>query len=99
MKKYKQDFPKLTKTQIEEIDHKIWDPLFAESKFFYDYDKFLVVTITARGEKLFQQWLGKVEAKIRFLIMNLEKNPAVNIAHINPYPFEFPPIDADTANK
>ncbi|MFH4973701.1 hypothetical protein AB6A40_000410 [Gnathostoma spinigerum] len=65
-----------------------WSKLFDEVNFFSRFRHFLVLLCAAATEKDFLVWSGLVESKIRHLVAYLERNPCVNLCHINPKHFE-----------
>lgn len=46
----------------------------------------LLVSSTTADDHL--EWCGLVESKIRYLILNLERNQHINLAHVNPNSFD-----------
>ena len=49
------------------------------------------MTATAIGKVTFGDWIGLIESKLRFLILNLERNPYIQIVHVNPEQFIYDP--------
>ncbi|VDK53698.1 unnamed protein product [Anisakis simplex] len=73
-----------------------WSKLFDEVNFFSRYRHFIVLLCVAANENDQLVWSGLVESKIRHLIGSLERNPCVNLCHINPQhysPIEPLPIE------
>ncbi|KHN80191.1 Poly(A) polymerase alpha [Toxocara canis] len=64
-----------------------WSKLFDEVNFFSRYKHFIVLLCVAANENDQLVWSGLVESKIRHLIGSLERNPCVNLCHINPQHF------------
>uniref|UniRef100_A0A183U0B3 polynucleotide adenylyltransferase n=1 Tax=Toxocara canis TaxID=6265 RepID=A0A183U0B3_TOXCA len=64
-----------------------WSKLFDEVNFFSRYKHFIVLLCVAANENGQLVWSGLVESKIRHLIGSLERNPCVNLCHINPQHF------------
>ncbi|UYV83789.1 hrg [Cordylochernes scorpioides] len=65
----------------------VWSKLFERPKFFNKYKHFLVLIASVARKEHQLIWNGLVESKIRFLITNLEKQPAIAVAHTNPNSF------------
>ncbi|KAK3092703.1 hypothetical protein FSP39_006186 [Pinctada imbricata] len=66
--------------------------LFEPSNFFHKYKHYIVLSASAEEETHFLEWKGYIESKIRILVGNLERNPCIKIAHVNPTPLG--PLDA-----
>jgi poly(A) polymerase len=47
----------------------------------------VLIASTANKEQ-YMDWVRLVESKIRLLILSLEKNPYINLAHINPQGYQ-----------
>lgn len=67
-----------------------WAMLFKPSDFFQKYKHYIVLIAKALGSDHHVEWVGLVESKIRILVGNLERNPLIKLAHVNPD--EFPPL-------
>ncbi|CAH0546150.1 unnamed protein product [Brassicogethes aeneus] len=65
-----------------------WDKLFEPPQFFIKYRHFIVLLVSAESPEDHLEWCGLVESKVRLLIGNLERNPYINLAHINPECFQ-----------
>lgn len=65
-----------------------WDKLFEAPSFFFKYRHFIVLLVSSNNADDHLEWCGLVESKIRYLILNLEKNQHINLAHVNPKCFE-----------
>ncbi|XP_048736454.1 poly(A) polymerase type 3-like isoform X4 [Ostrea edulis] len=63
-----------------------WSVLFEPSNFFQKYKHYIVLTASAQEEDHYLEWHGYVESKIRLLVGNLERNPCIKLAHVNPTP-------------
>jgi len=61
-----------------------WKALFTASNFFQKYKHYIVLSALSDNKEHHLEWEGLVEAKIRILIVNLERNSFVKIAHVNP---------------
>ena len=62
----------------------VWKSLFTSSNFFQKYKHYIVLSALSDNKEHHLEWEGLVEAKIRLLIVNLERNSFVKIAHVNP---------------
>lgn len=67
-----------------------WDKLFIPPNFFTKYRHFIVLLVSSTTADDHLEWCGLIESKIRILIGNLERNPHINLAHVNPKCFEKP---------
>lgn len=65
-----------------------WDKLFEPPSFFYKYKHYIVLMTSSLTPEDQLDWAGLVESKIRHLIVTLERNPHINLAHINPEVFQ-----------
>jgi len=61
-----------------------WKVLFTASNFFQKYKHYIVLSAFSENKEHHLEWEGLVEAKIRILIQNLERNQFVKLAHVNP---------------
>ena len=61
-----------------------WKELFTAKLFFQCYKHFIILLLSTSDQNQFLAWTGLVEAKIRILIENLERNPCIDVAHVNP---------------
>ncbi|XP_058169146.1 poly(A) polymerase type 3, partial [Anopheles ziemanni] len=66
----------------------LWDKLFEAPSFFYRYRHFIVLLVSSSNADDHLEWCGLVESKIRYLILNLERNQHINLAHVNPKCYE-----------
>ncbi|XP_052870046.1 poly(A) polymerase type 3 [Anopheles cruzii] len=66
----------------------MWEKLFEAPSFFYRYRHFIVLLVTSSNADDHLEWCGLVESKIRYLILNLERNQHINLAHVNPKCYE-----------
>jgi len=72
-------------TMDEIYAHKsTWKILFTANNFFQRYKHYIVLSAYSDSEEHHLEWEGLVESKIRILIVNLERNQFVKIAHVNP---------------
>ncbi|CAF0732214.1 unnamed protein product [Rotaria sp. Silwood1] len=60
-----------------------WKQLFTGRPFFQRYKHYIILLLSSSDQNQFLEWSGLVEAKIRFLIGNLERNMYIDIAHVN----------------
>jgi poly(A) polymerase len=60
-----------------------WKYLFIGTSVFERYKHFIILLLSAPDQNQFLEWSGLVEAKIRILIANLEKNQYIEIAHVS----------------
>ncbi|XP_074632480.1 uncharacterized protein LOC141890840 [Acropora palmata] len=75
------------------IGKSTWDALFQPANFFSKYKHYIVLSALSNCEEDQHEWIGLVESKIRFLILNLENAPFVSLAHVKPQSFS--PLDPD----
>uniref|UniRef100_A0A1B6LAR1 Poly(A) polymerase n=1 Tax=Graphocephala atropunctata TaxID=36148 RepID=A0A1B6LAR1_9HEMI len=61
-----------------------WEKLFETPSFFTKYKHFIVLLASSSCAEEQLEWCGLIESKVRFLIMNLERNNYIKIAHVNP---------------
>ncbi|XP_074650766.1 poly(A) polymerase beta-like [Tubulanus polymorphus] len=61
-----------------------WCKLFETSGFFHKYKHYIVLVVKSENEEQHLEWIGLVESKIRLLVGNLERNPFIKLAHVNP---------------
>lgn len=61
-----------------------WKILFTANNFFQKYKHYIVLSAFSNNKEHHLEWEGLVEAKIRILIVNLERNQFVKLAHVNP---------------
>lgn len=79
--KFKQGF----QTMDDVYSHKAaWKVLFTPTNFFQKYKHYIVLSAYSDSSDHHLEWEGLVESKIRILIVNLERNQFVKIAHVNP---------------
>ena len=60
-----------------------WKQLFTGIPFFQRYKHYIILLLSASDQNQYLEWSGLVEAKIRFLIGNLERNLYIDIAHVS----------------
>lgn len=60
-----------------------WKQLFIGIPFFQRYKHYIILLLSAPDQNQFLEWSGLVEAKIRFLIGNLERSKFIDIAHVS----------------
>mgnify|MGYP001040581854 CR=1 FL=1 len=60
-----------------------WKQLFVGIPFFQRYKHYIILLLSAPDQNQYLEWSGLVEAKIRFLIGNLERNLYIDTAHVN----------------
>lgn len=65
-----------------------WDKLFEPPNFFYKYKHYIVLMASSSSSEDQLEWTGLVESKIRHLIVTLERNQHINLAHVNPEGFQ-----------
>lgn len=65
-----------------------WETLFTPANFFHKYKHYIVLSAYSGNPEHHLEWEGLVESKIRILIVNLERNQFVKLAHVNPKKFE-----------
>ncbi|KAK0410852.1 hypothetical protein QR680_005362 [Steinernema hermaphroditum] len=83
------EFEEGLKISTEVFDGKAgWDKLFEEVNFFSRYRHFIALVCLAKTKEDHLVYCGLVESKIRFLVAAFERNPAVNMVHVNPKQFE-----------
>lgn len=61
-----------------------WDKLFEPPNFFCKYKHYIVLLASSATAEDQLEWCGLVESRIRHLIGTLERNPHINLAHVNP---------------
>ncbi|XP_022912441.1 poly(A) polymerase type 3 isoform X2 [Onthophagus taurus] len=64
-----------------------WERLFEPPPFFMKYKHFIMLSVCAATAEDHLEWCGLVESKVRLLIVALERNPHIVLAHINPENF------------
>jgi len=65
-----------------------WEKLFEPPNFFSKYRHFIVLIASSSTSEDQLEWVGLVESKIRHLILALERNDHITLAHINPEQFD-----------
>jgi poly(A) polymerase len=60
-----------------------WKQLFIGIPFFQRYKHYIILLLSAPDQNQYLEWSGLVEAKIRILVGNLERNPYIDIAHVS----------------
>ncbi|CAD5225405.1 unnamed protein product [Bursaphelenchus okinawaensis] len=89
------EFQEGLKTMLDIINKTAsWSKLFEEVNFFSRYKHFLVLLCITENHDDHVKFTGLVESKIRILISALERNPALNIGHVNPKQYK-PKPDAE----
>merc|ERR1712071_466650 len=66
----------------------LWDKLFEPPNFFSKYKHFIILYASSSTSEDQLEYVGLVESKIRHLILALERNDHITLAHINPEQFE-----------
>ncbi|XP_063990863.1 poly(A) polymerase type 3 isoform X2 [Diachasmimorpha longicaudata] len=61
-----------------------WDKLFEPPNFFCKYKHYIVLLASSSSPEEQLEWCGLVESKIRHLIVTLERNAHIKLAHVNP---------------
>ncbi|KAH7722431.1 poly(A) polymerase gamma-like protein [Aphelenchoides avenae] len=61
-----------------------WSQLFEEVNFFSRYKHFIALLCATETEEDHLVFCGLVESKIRHLVAAFERNPCVNLCHVNP---------------
>uniref|UniRef100_A0A8D8RXI1 Poly(A) polymerase n=1 Tax=Cacopsylla melanoneura TaxID=428564 RepID=A0A8D8RXI1_9HEMI len=61
-----------------------WDKLFEAPQFFSKYKHYLVLIASSVSTEDQLEWCGLIESKVRHLVGNLERNPHIFLAHVNP---------------
>lgn len=56
--------------------------------FIYLFRHYIVLSAYSTNPEHHLEWEGLVESKIRILIVNLERNQFVKLAHVNPKKFD-----------
>uniref|UniRef100_A0A915I7B2 Poly(A) polymerase RNA-binding domain-containing protein n=1 Tax=Romanomermis culicivorax TaxID=13658 RepID=A0A915I7B2_ROMCU len=75
-----------------------WDQLFQSPNFFASkYRHFIQLVCSASNKEDHMTWSGLVESKIRLLITNFERNPGVQLVHVNPE--QLPPLAKKTSSS
>lgn len=72
-----------------------WDRFFEAPSFFYRYQHFLVLLVTSQTADDQLAWCGLVESKIRLLVVNLEQDRHISLAHVNTKCFEYKKASAN----
>ncbi len=70
------------------MDKADWAALFEPQNFFNKYRHFIILIITSMFKEHYTEFVRLVESKIRHLVLNLEKNQYIEIAHVNPQGYE-----------
>ena len=65
-----------------------WDKLFEPQNFFSKYKHFIALIASSCTAEQQLEWVGLVESQIRKLIVVLENNEHIALAHINPLKFD-----------
>ncbi|KAF2897426.1 hypothetical protein ILUMI_08752 [Ignelater luminosus] len=77
----------LTLTDEIMLGKQTWDKLFEPPQFFLKYKHFIVLLVCSGSTEDHLEWCGLVESKVRLLIVTLERNQHISLAHINPESF------------
>lgn len=75
-----------------------WEKLFEPPNFFSKYKHFIVLIASSSSVEDQLEWVGLVESKIRHLILALERNEHISLAHINPEQFDPVQPEPDTVS-
>ncbi|KAF5295880.1 hypothetical protein FQR65_LT10368 [Abscondita terminalis] len=78
----------LTLTDEIMLGKQTWDKLFERPLFFLKYKHFIVLLVYSGSTEDHLEWCGLVESKVRLLIVTLERNQHIKLAHINPESFD-----------
>lgn len=70
-----------------------WDKLFEPPNFFTKYKHYVILLASSLQADDQLEWCGLVESRIRHLIGQLERNPDITLAHINPE--AYPPLESE----
>eukprot|EP00760_Papus_ankaliazontas_P006871 PhM_4_TR13204/c0_g1_i1/m.3838/K14376/PAP; poly(A) polymerase len=70
--------------------------VWAPTEFFVRYNHYMVVVVRAKGRDWYRRWSGTVEARIRMLLIALERNNPTLHCHLHPKTYE-PPQPQDDA--
>lgn len=65
-----------------------WTALFEPRNFFQKYKHFIVLIASTPVKDQYMDWVRLVESKIRHLVLSLEKNQHISMAHVNPNGYE-----------
>lgn len=65
-----------------------WSKLFEGVNFFTRYKHFIVLLCLTETEEDHLVFCGLVESKIRHLVSSFERNPFVNLCHVNPIQYK-----------
>jgi len=65
-----------------------WTALFEPRNFFQKYKHFIVLIASTPVKDQYMDWVRLVESKIRHLVLSLEKNQHISMAHVNPHGYE-----------
>lgn len=77
-----------------------WSKLFEGVNFFSRYKHFIVLCCITETEEDHLIFCGLVESKIRHLISNFERNPFMNVCHVNPTQYKPQPnFEANVSYK
>ncbi|XP_031570130.1 poly(A) polymerase type 3-like [Actinia tenebrosa] len=60
-----------------------WDILFVPFNFFSRYKHYIVLSAFAASQDNLLEWIGLVESKVRTLVLSLENNAYITLAHVN----------------
>lgn len=65
-----------------------WTALFEARNFFQKYKHFIVLIASTPIKDQYTDWVRLVESKIRHLVLSLEKNQHISMAHVNPQGYQ-----------
>lgn len=65
-------------------DEASWSKLFEEVNFFSRYKHFIILLCMTDNEQDHLEFSSLVESRIRHLVSSFERNPCVNLCHVNP---------------
>ncbi|XP_051170295.1 poly(A) polymerase type 3 isoform X2 [Leptopilina boulardi] len=71
-----------------------WEKLFEPPNFFSKYKHYVILLASSLQADDQLEWCGLVESRIRHLIGQLERHPAITLAHINPE--AYPPLEPES---
>lgn len=69
-----------------------WDKLIEPSDFFYKYNQYIAITISAGSSENMLKWLGYCESKLRIFIERLGNTNQYNNIHLHPIGYYNPKI-------
>lgn len=75
----------------------LWSKLFEEINFFSRYRHFIALLCITQDEEDHLVFSSLVESRIRHLISSLERNPCINLCHVNPRQYKPLPGNVDVS--